>query len=253
MTIEIVVVDSFTDRPFSGNPAAVTFLEKFPADAEMQAIAAEMNLSDTAFVVGRPDGDFDLRWFTPKTEVALCGHATLAAAHLIGNPVRFHTQSGVLTCEIRDGLVEMDLPAQPPEERPLPQGFEMTSVRWYGVGEPDALVELGNAGSLRTLEPDLAMISALGTRTLIVTAEGDRPGIDFICRVFGPNAGIPEDPVTGSAYCLLACYWGDRLGKDRMTAEQASARGGIVHTMRRGDRVVVGGNAVTMARVSLMI
>jgi predicted PhzF superfamily epimerase YddE/YHI9 len=250
MTLEISVVDSFTDRPFSGNPAAVAFAEKFPSDQEMQAIAAEMNLSDTAFVVGRPDGDFDLRWFTPKTEVAVCGHATLAAAHLLGRSVRFHTQSGVLTCEVRDGFVEMDFPAQPPEERSIPQGFEMHGMCWYGVGGPDAMVELSDAGSLRTMNPDLAMISALDTRALIVTARGDRPGIDFLCRVFAPNAGIPEDPVTGSAYCLLACYWGDRLALENLTAEQASLRSGIVQTARRGDRVIIGGNAVTMASVT---
>lgn len=251
MELKISVVDSFTDRPFAGNPAAVAFIEKFPSDEQMQAIASEMNLSDTAFVVGRPDGEFDLRWFTPKTEVDLCGHATLAAAHLLGKPARFHTRSGILTCDISDGLVEMNFPALPPEERPFPAGLEMVGMCWYGIGGPDALVELSDPQVLRSLDPDLGMIAALGTRTLIVTAKGDRPGIDFVCRVFGPNAGIPEDPVTGSAYCILAPYWADRLGVESLHAEQASPRGGSVSTTRRGDRVLIAGKAVTMAQVRL--
>jgi predicted PhzF superfamily epimerase YddE/YHI9 len=126
-------------------------------------------------------------------------------------------------------------------------------MAWYGVAEPDAMVELEDPATLRSLEPDLGMISALDTRTLIVTARGDRPGIDFVCRVFGPNAGIPEDPVTGSAYCVLACYWGDRLGRVDLTAEQASRRGGIVYTARQGDRVVIGGQAVTVAQVQFSV
>jgi predicted PhzF superfamily epimerase YddE/YHI9 len=253
MTIEISVVDAFTDRPFSGNPAAVAFLDAFPSDDVMQSIAAELNLSDTAFTVRRADGDFDLRWFTPTTEVALCGHATLAAAHLLGRSVRFHTRSGVLTCDVRDGFIEMDFPAQPPEERPVPRDFTMPGLSWYGVGGPDALAVLDDSQVVRDIDPDLGMIAALGTRTLIVTAKGDRPGIDFVCRVFGPNAGIPEDPVTGSAYCVLACYWGARLGATPLTAEQASVRGGTVQAMRRGDRVLIGGSAVTMSRVELMV
>jgi predicted PhzF superfamily epimerase YddE/YHI9 len=251
MALEISVVDSFTDRPFSGNPAAVAFIERFPSDEAMQAIASELNLSDTAFVVARPDGDFDMRWFTPKTEVDLCGHATLAATHLLGKRSQFHTRSGVLTCDIRDGLIEMNFPALPPQERPVPLGLDMPGMCWYGIGGSDALVELIDAEVLRSLDPDLGMVSALGTRTLIVTAKGDRSGIDFICRVFGPNAGIPEDPVTGSAYCILACYWGDRLGFESLHAEQASDRGGNVRTTRQEDRVIIGGKAVTMAQVQL--
>lgn len=148
-------------------------------------------------------------------------------------------------------LHRTNFPALPPQERPIPSGFEMPGMCWYGIGGPDALVELSDAAVLRSMSPDLGMISALGTRTPIVTAKGDRSGIDFTCRVFGPNVGIPEDPVTGSAYCILACYWGDRLGLESLNAEQASPRGGYIRTARQGDRVIIVGKPVTMAQVQL--
>ena len=163
-----------------------------------------MNLSETAFVVPRPDGDHDLRWFTPAVEVDLCGHATLAAAHVLGGSARFHTSSGLLTCASTDRQgIEMDFPADPPAEAPMPASLELPSVRWFGYGQWSALAELDTAALVRNLRPDLASISALETRALIVTASGDRPGVDCVSRVFGPNVGIPEDPVTGSAHCAV--------------------------------------------------
>ncbi|MGH2717007.1 MAG: PhzF family phenazine biosynthesis protein [Actinomycetota bacterium] len=249
----LVVVDAFTDRPFTGNPAAVGVLDSFPDEARMQAIAREMNLSETAFVVAREGGDHDLRWFTPSTEVDLCGHATLAAAHVLGGSLggsaRFHTRSGVLDCTQQDGWIWMDFPADPPEPGP-PPGIDFgAEVRWAGRGRFDHLVELASASNVRSYRPDLGAIAAIGMRGLILTAAGDRPGIDCVSRMFGPNVGIPEDPVTGSAHCTLAHHWGQRLGLDELTGEQASARGGIVRMRRSGDRVVLGGKAVTVSRV----
>jgi predicted PhzF superfamily epimerase YddE/YHI9 len=248
--LELVVVDAFTDRPFAGNPAAVAVAEAFPDPELMQAVAREMNLSETAFVVGRPDGDHDLRWFTPVTEVELCGHATLAAAHVLGGAPRFHTRSGLLACRpAGGGFIAMDFPADPPAEAPGPGELSGTPVRWFGRGRFDHLAELPSAAAVRGFQPDLAAIAALGSRGLIVTAAGDRPGIDFVSRFFGPNAGVPEDPVTGSAHCTLAEFWGERLGRRGLTGEQASPRGGVVRMRRVGDRVEISGQAVTVSYV----
>ncbi len=253
MALELTVVDAFTDVPFRGNPAAVAILESYPDDERLRAVAREMNLSETAFVVPRPDGDHDLRWFTPAVEVDLCGHATLAAAHVLGGSARFHTRSGLLTCASTDRQgIEMDFPADPPAEAPMPASLELPSVRWFGYGQWSALAELDTAALVRNLRPDLASISALETRALIVTASGDRPGVDCVSRVFGPNVGIPEDPVTGSAHCALAVHWGQRLGVDTLVGEQASARGGTVRMRRRGARVGIAGHAVTTAYVRLI-
>jgi predicted PhzF superfamily epimerase YddE/YHI9 len=254
MGVELTVVDAFTDRPFSGNPAAVALVEEFPDDEQMQIIAAEMNLSETAFAVERAEGAYDLRWFSPAVEVDLCGHATLATTHLLGRPARFKTKSGELVCSItNDGLIEMDFPADPPEEAPLPAGTGLAAVEWYGRGRFDGLAQLSSAAAVRSMVPDLAAIERLGGRALIVTATGDRPGIDCVSRVFAPATGISEDPVTGSAHCTLASFWGKRLGLDTLTGEQASARGGIVSMRRAGERVVLGGRAVTVSRVSLLV
>jgi predicted PhzF superfamily epimerase YddE/YHI9 len=251
--IELTVVDAFTDRRFHGNPAAVAVLEAFPTDVFMQALALEMNLSETCFVVPRSDGDHDLRWFTPTVEVDLCGHATLAAAHVLGGSARFHTRSGLLSCTPTDtGWIAMDLPADPPEEAALPAGLGVPEVQWYGVGRWDALVELPSADLVRNLEPDLGGIAAVPARLVIVTAMGDRPGIDCVSRVFAPRAGIPEDPVTGSAHCTLAGFWGPRLGVEELVGEQASARGGIVRMRRNGERVSISGQAVTSAEVRVI-
>lgn len=254
MGLELTIVDAFTDRPFTGNPAAVSIVEQFPAVDYMQCVAREMNLSETAFVVPRDDGDHDLRWFTPLVEVNLCGHATLASAQVLGGSARFHTRSGVLVCARGDdGSIEMDFPADRPSPDELPSSLAMSGVRWFGRGREDVLIELEDAESVRELTPDLGAFSALESRAVIVTAHADCDGFDCVSRVFAPNCGIPEDPVTGSAHCTLAVYWGERLGKDRLTGRQESARGGTVRMTRNGDRVGIAGQAVQVARVSLEI
>ena len=254
MTLSLQVVDAFTDRPFTGNPAAVAVVDQFPDDERMQSVAREMNLSETAFVVERPDGDYELRWFTPSVEVDLCGHATLATAHVLGGSARFRTRSGVLSCSRGvGGLIEMDFPSDPLSAAELPEGLGIADGVWYGSGKFFHLVEVGDARSVREFEPDLPAIAALGSGGLIVTAAGDREGIDCVSRVFAPNAGIPEDPVTGSAHCTLAGHWAARTGKTELVGEQASARGGIVHMRVAGDRVVLGGHAVTISEVKLLV
>ncbi len=254
MRLELTVVDAFTDRPFTGNPAAVAVVEEFPDDDRMQSAAREMNLSETAFVARRPDGDHDLRWFTPSVEVPMCGHATLAAAHVLGGSARFHTRSGELACRKGcEGRIQMDFPADPPSASDIPPALAVAGIRWYGRARFSALVELEDAPAVRAFEPDLPMLAALGTQAVIVTAPGDRTGIDCVSRVFGPNVGIPEDPVTGSAHCALAVFWGERTGRDDLVGEQASPRGGIVHMRRDGDRVELGGHAVTVADVRMSV
>jgi len=252
MTLELTVVDAFTDQPFTGNPAAVAVVDAFPEVARMHAVAMEINLSATGFVVRRPDGDHDLRWFSPSVELDLCGHATLAAAHLLGGPARFHTRSGLLTCAGNGrGMIEMDFPADPPVAGDIPPDLSIGGVRWFGKGRFDVLIEVEDADAVRGYHPDLTMIAALGSRAVIITAAGDQPGIDCVSRVFGPNAGIPEDPVTGSAHCTLAAHWGERLGKDDLVGRQASPRGGIVVMHREGDRVRISGSCVTVAEVRM--
>ncbi|HXQ76217.1 MAG TPA: PhzF family phenazine biosynthesis protein [Acidimicrobiales bacterium] len=254
MPFDLTVVDSFTDRPFAGNPAAVAVVDRFPDDREMQLIAREMNLSETAFVASRADGAYDLRWFTPAVEVDLCGHATLATAHVLGGTGRFVTKSGLLTCTTgEDGWIEMDFPADPPTVADVPDTLGIGGIRWCGRGRSDLLVELGDAAAVRALEPDLAVIAELGVRCVVVTAGGDKPGIDCVSRVFAPAVGIPEDPVTGSAHCTLAPFWAERLGRDELVGEQASARGGIVRMRVAGDRVVLGGRAVTVSNVRMLV
>ncbi|HTZ07634.1 MAG TPA: PhzF family phenazine biosynthesis protein [Acidimicrobiales bacterium] len=257
--MDLTVVDAFTDRPFAGNPAAVAVLDAFPDEDRMQAVAAEMALSETAFVVPRPDGAHDLRWFSPLVEIDLCGHATLASAHVLGGAGRFHTRSGELVCTpVAGGWIEMDFPAD--ELRvaypagSLPAAFgDPAAVRAVARSRADILVELADAAAVRGFRPDFAAIAALGTRGLLITAPGDRPGIDCVSRFFGPAVGVPEDPVTGSAHCTLAGYWGPRLGRHELVGEQASARGGVVRMRREGDRVVLGGRAVTVSQVRLLV
>ena len=249
-------VDAFTDLPFSGNPAAVCLLDGARDAHWMQAVAAEMNLSETAFLLQREDG-FDLRWFTPTTEVDLCGHATLAAAHVLweqgllapGAEARFHTRSGLLKAARTDALIELDFPAEPAQPVPAPPGLlaalglatgEITRSRF------DYLVIVDDEAVVRTLRPDFTALGAVETRGVIVSAPSGDPAYDFVSRFFAPAAGIDEDPVTGSAHCTLAPWWASRLGRRSMTAFQASQRGGIVQVRLEGERVRLGGQAVTV-------
>jgi PhzF family phenazine biosynthesis protein len=262
MAVPLFGVDAFTEEPFRGNPAAVCLLGA-PADAVwMQAVAAEMNLSETAFVVTAPDeeGELGLRWFTPTVEVALCGHATLAGAHVLWEsgrleptePARFATASGTLvaTCG-DDATIRLDFPALANTALPTPEGLAGAlgaAVVSTASNPHDLLVELESAEAVRSLRPDLAAIAALEFRGVVVTARAEPgTGFDFVSRFFGPRAGVPEDPVTGSAHCALAPYWAERLGKTDFVAYQASRRGGTVTChLTDGARVVLGGHAVTI-------
>ena len=237
--MRISTVDAFTDRAFTGNPAAVCVLDAYPDEGWMQAVAREMNLSETAFVVPRGDGDWDLRWFSPTVEVDLCGHATLASAHVLweegrvnGAPMSFHTRSGVLGARTDDGWIELDLPAAQPDD-------PLVEVR-----------ELPTEEELRAFKPDMAELERATARVVYYTAPGS-DGFDYADRVFGPKVGIPEDPATGSAHCTLAPLWAARLGKDELRARQASARGGVFRVRVDGDRVKIAGQAVTVLRAEL--
>ncbi len=269
MPVRLQVVDAFTDTPFGGNPAAVCILDEPAPVGWMQAVAAEMNLADTAFAVRRDDGDYDLRWFTPTVEVALCGHATLATGHVLGVPARFHTASGLLeTAPSGDGWIALDLPAFQPQ----PTGAPPRLAQALGVGEPAAgvsrgevvevasfdggaslLVELGSAEQVRDLTPDMAAIERLGAHLVVVTAAGDTDGIDCVSRVFAPSLGVPEDPVTGSAHCALAPWWAKRVRRADLIGEQASTRGGLVAMHVAGERVILAGRAVTVSEVELKV
>jgi PhzF family phenazine biosynthesis protein len=249
--MRVYTVDSFTDVPFAGNPAGVCLLSEPASDAWMLSVAAELRHSETAFLCGR-----SLRWFTPAVEVALCGHATLATAHVLyttgaaSGRVEFSTASGVLAAEQRaGGLIAMDFPAQPPAEAPAPEGLaEALGVKpaWAGRGGFDVLVEVDSAGEVRDAAPDFGRLAEVDTRGIILTAASDSPGADFVSRFFAPRAGVDEDPVTGSAHCVLAPYWSAKLGRESLTGAQLSARGGVVGTTLRGDRVELTGRAVTI-------
>lgn len=261
--IPTLQIDAFTDRPFAGNPAAVCLLdEQRPAD-RMQAVAAEMNLSETAFVRPEGDEDFELRWFTPAIEVDLCGHATLAAAHALWSegivpqdrPIRFHTRSGVLTCTTDGKLIELDFPATPADAAEPPAGLlEALGVTPSFVGRSrfDKFVLVESEQTVRSLKPDFARLREVPMRGVIVTSPSADPRFDFVSRYFAPGAGIDEDPVTGSAHCCLGPFWSARLGKTDLTAYQASARGGVVRVRINGDRVILGGQAVTVLRGELL-
>lgn len=257
MPVEIVQIDAFTDRAFSGNPASVCLLDQ-PAEADwMQAVAREMNQSETAFLVP-VHGGYDLRWFTPTVEVDLCGHATLAAAHFLyehkgaswDEQLSFFTASGELTARMgSDGWIEMDFPAGTPEAITPPgallDGLGLTDIVSVFRSKLDYLIEVASAEQLRSLTPDYTRLRNIGTRGVIVTSVGE--GLyDFLSRFFAPSVGVDEDPVTGSAHCVLGPYWADRLGKDDLLAYQASPRGGVVRVGVRDDRVLLGGQAVTV-------
>ncbi len=245
-------VDAFASRPFEGNPAAVCLLDAWLDDALLQSIAEENNLSETAFLVPTDPG-FELRWFTPVAEVDLCGHATLASAHVLfehagfsGEQVHFATRSGPLTVQRSGPLLEMDFPAKPPSPCAAPPGFARALGR-----EPlevlvadDFVAVFESEAAVLELTPDMGLLAAIGRRGICVTAPGESH--DFVSRFFAPRLGIPEDPVTGSAHCQLAPYWAARLGRQRLQARQVSRRGGLVGCELRGDRVILSGKAVTI-------
>jgi PhzF family phenazine biosynthesis protein len=261
--LRIVQVDAFADRPFAGNPAAVCVLPDERDAGWMQDVAREMNLSETAFLLREDDG-FRLRWFTPAVEVDLCGHATLASAHVLwedghldpSETARFHTRSGLLTAAREGEWIWLDFPAAPPAAIDPPAGLlpalGVDSPRWVGGSRFDLLVELDSERAVRELGPDFGALRGVPTRGVIVTARSDSADHDFVSRWFGPAVGVDEDPVTGSAHCVLAPYWAERLGRDELTGYQASARGGVVRTRLRGERVLLGGQAVTVMRGELL-
>lgn len=252
------MVDAFTDTAFAGNPAGVVLLTESRSAEWMQAVAAEMKHAETAFVEPLAEGPKPLRWFTPAAEVDLCGHATLATAHVLGGEQRFSTRSGELVCVPEaDGSITMDFPADPPApiepSTDLLAGLPGVTVRSVGRAVSDILVEVDSAAEVRGLTPDLAAIERLPVRGVIVTAPGDRDGVDVVSRCFYPAFGVPEDPVTGSAHCTLASHWAPRLGDGPLTAEQASPRGGTVRMTLRGNRVSLSGRAVTVLRGALLV
>ncbi len=257
-----VQIDAFTDKPFAGNPAAVCLLPAPRTEEWMQLVAREMNLAETAFLVRTGDG-FELRWFTPLCEVDLCGHATLASAHALWEgghlraeeTARFHTRSGLLTANQADGRIWLDFPSTP--AKPVPPPPDLASgvgVALVSAGRTpfDYLVEIEGENTLRSLVPDLTALARLPVRGVIVTARSGGGDIDFVSRFFAPAAGVPEDPVTGSAHCALGPYWAAKLGRTELTAYQTSPRGGTVLIRLAGDRVHLGGNAVTVARGEIL-
>lgn len=263
-------IDAFTGTPFSGNPAAVCLLSAFPEEVWMQQVAREMNLSETAFLVPHDahppeEPTYHLRWFTPTTEVDLCGHATLASAHWLyasgtvapEATVHFHTASGALQARYADEMIWLDFPAEPPHAVDPPdalmEALGVPSVVAVARNRMDYLVQLDTAAAVRSLTPDLTRLATIDTRGVIVSARADDPAYDVVSRFFAPRVGVPEDPVTGSAHCALAPYWHQVLGRADLTGYQASARGGIVHMRDAGDRVHLGGQAVAVLRATLLV
>jgi PhzF family phenazine biosynthesis protein len=265
MAVPIYQVDAFTEEPFKGNPAGVCLL-RGPAEASwMQSVAAEMNVAETAFPLPEGDG-FRLRWFTPKVEVKLCGHATLATAHILweqgvlapDREARFQTLSGLLTARRREGLVELDFPARPPLPEPPDWADAVVGALgikpvYVGMSAEDILFEAADEGAVRGVEPDFATLRSLPARGVIVTSRSADRRFDFVSRFFAPAVGVDEDPVTGSSHTVLVPYWAGRLGKTEFTAFQASARGGILHLRLAGDRVKIAGKAVTVIRGEIVV
>lgn len=264
MDIAFYQVDAFANQPFQGNPAAVCLLKESREAAWMQAVAAENNLSETAFLLLEDDG-YRLRWFTPKSEVRLCGHATLASAHVLfetqalsrEQTAVFYTASGVLKASFdrSKGCIELDFPATPVLACDPPAGMiEALGVKpvFIGRGDDDYLVEVRSVAEVEQAEPDFGQLLRAACRGVIVTARSTDPAYDFVSRFFAPAVGINEDPVTGSAHCRLTPYWQTKLGKDEFTAYQASRRGGVLRLRAVGDRVRIGGKAVTVIRGELI-
>jgi PhzF family phenazine biosynthesis protein len=263
MPIRIVQVDAFTDRPFAGNPAGVCVLQTARPDQWMRDVAREMNLSETAFLVPQEDG-YHLRWLTPAVEVDLCGHATVASAHVLwedghlppGKQARFHTRSGLLTADRSGEWIELNFPAKIAEAAEAPagllDGLGVARACFVGRNAWDYLVEVDSEETLRGLTPDHTALRKIPVRGVIVTARPAPATFDFVSRFFAPGSGIDEDPVTGSAHTALGPYWAGKLGKKEFTAYQASARGGVVRVRLDGDRVILGGQAVTVMTGELL-
>lgn len=262
MAKTLLQVDAFTDQAYKGNPAAVCLLDHEEPAAWLQLVAAEMNLPETAFLLTREDG-FQLRWFTPEVEVPLCGHATLASAHALwelgiaehGSVIRFHTKSGELRARQDDGLVWLDMPARSVLPQPLPAAVQAAldcEPTWSGRAGGDYFVEVADEAALRSVSPNLEALRNAAPDGVIVTSRASSDGLDFVSRYFAPAAGINEDPVTGSAHCALGPYWAGHLGKSTFTAFQASKRGGYLRVRVEGDRVFLGGKAITVVRGELL-
>jgi len=256
MTLPLYQVDAFTDQLFRGNPAGVCLLATPQPDEWMAAVAREMNLSETAFLLPEDNG-FRLRWFTPAVEVRLCGHATLASAHIlwqtgavaISQTIRFFTLSGLLTAEQRDRLIWLNFPSRPAQPADAPVGMlEALGVKAVYVGRSveDYIVEVDSEAEVLAAHPDFTALQTVQARGVILTSRPDDERVDFISRFFAPSVGVDEDPVTGSSHTVLTPYWADRLGKPEMSAEQVSRRGGSLRLQLKGDRVEIGGKAVTV-------
>lgn len=264
MAQTILQVDAFTHVPYRGNPAAVCVLDREAEPEWMQAVAREMNLSETAFLVHRPDQDWDLRWFTPAVEVDLCGHATLASAHVLwaeghqpaGAAIRFHTRSGVLSALQKPPWIEIDLPALPAAPCDAPPGLltalGVRSAAWLGRSRMDLLVRLEDEAEVRGIAPDMTRLRAIDARGIMVTAPSASGEFDFVSRFFAPRVGVAEDPVTGSAHSCLGPYWAAQLDRSELMAFQASARGGVIRVTVQGDRVLLGGECVTVLKGELI-
>ena len=259
---EIFQVDAFTDTPFKGNPAAVCVLPREGDEHWMQNLATEMNLSETAFLVEQDDG-YNLRWFTPAAEVDLCGHATLASAHILWETgmlaaereARFFTRSGLLTAARQGDWIQLDFPSEPESAAEAPQNLDLAlgvPAVYVGKNRFDYLVEVESEDLVRHLAPDFALLGSISSRGFMVTSPSDANEFDFISRFFAPAFGINEDPVTGSAHCCLGPFWAERLDKTELTAYQASPRGGIVRVRIRQERVHLLGKAVTVMRGVLL-
>lgn len=264
MPTPITVIDAFTDRPFTGNPAGVCVYDDDRPSEWLHSVAKELNLSETAFLRRRPDGDWSLRWFTPADEERLCGHATLAASHHLmesgrvppGSTIRYHTLSGVLTAKRQGNAIVLDFPAEPPKRMAIPALLaEALGTRVLAAGQNrlDIFAEVADEATVRSLAPSMDKIGAFDTRGIVVTARGDQGGpFDIVSRFFAPRCGIAEDPVTGSAHCGLGPWWRERIGRDTMTGYQASARGGIVRVTVKGPRCELEGQAVTVWKGELL-
>ena len=262
--IEIYQVDAFTDQAFAGNPAGVCLLKKEAEDEWMQQVAAEMNLAETAFVRRIDQDTFSLRWFTPLIEVDLCGHATLASAHVLWqedavdpmDPIRFETRSGILTCKNMAGRIQMDFPASPAEEFPVPaEVIEALGVQpiFCGKNQFDYLVEVASESEVRQSVVDMVKLRGVPIRGVILTSRSEQTESDFVSRFFAPASGVDEDPVTGSAHCCLGPYWGPKTGKTELLGFQASRRGGFVEIHLLSDRVMLLGKAVTTLKGNLLV